>query len=48
MNSAILPTVLNAGILFLVRWAMDDSVESVVFMAVKTLHAILVSKADEV
>ncbi|XP_022334117.2 RNA polymerase II-associated protein 1-like isoform X2 [Crassostrea virginica] len=47
VNSAILPTVLNAGILFLVRWAMDDSVESVVFMAIKTLHAILVSKADE-
>lgn len=48
MNSAILPTVLNAGILFLIRWAMDDSVESVVFMAIKTLHSILVSEADEV
>lgn len=48
MNSAILPTVLNAGILFLTRWAMDDSVESVVFMAIKTLQSILVSEADEV
>lgn len=48
MNSAILLTVLNAGILFLIRWAMDDSVESVVFMAIKTLHSILVSEADEV
>lgn len=47
VNSAILPTVLNAGILFLIRWAMDDSVESVVFMAIKTLHSILVSEADE-
>lgn len=40
--------MLNAGILFLIRWAMDDSVESVVFMAIKTLHSILVSEADEV
>ncbi|XP_062617830.1 RNA polymerase II-associated protein 1-like [Saccostrea cucullata] len=47
VNSAILPTVLNAGILFLVRWAMDDSVEGVVCMAVKTLHSIVVSEADE-
>ncbi|XP_061173807.1 RNA polymerase II-associated protein 1-like [Saccostrea echinata] len=47
VNSAILPTVLNAGILFLVRWAMDDSVEGVVFMAIKTLHSIIMSEADE-
>lgn len=48
INSAILPTVLNAGILFLIRWAMDDSIESVVCMSIKTLRSIIMSDADEV
>lgn len=48
MNSVILLIVLNVGILFLIRWVMDDSVESVVFMVIKILYFILVLEVDEV
>lgn len=48
MNSVILLIVLNVGILFLICWVMDDSVESVVFMVIKILYFILVLEVDEV
>lgn len=48
MNSVILLIVLNVGILFLIRWVMDDSVESVMFMVIKILYFILVLEVDEV
>lgn len=48
LQSPILSTLLDAGLVFLVRWSMDDSVEAVITSALAVLHAILVNTADEV
>ncbi|XP_033733915.1 RNA polymerase II-associated protein 1-like [Pecten maximus] len=47
VQSAILPAVLDGGVLFLVRWAMDDKIDMVLSAAVHTLHSLLVNPADE-
>lgn len=41
-------TLLDAGLLFLLRFALDDSVEGVMSAAVHALRALLVSPEDEV
>lgn len=41
-------TLLDAGLLFLLRFALDDSVEGVMSTAVHALKALLVCAEDEV
>lgn len=41
-------TLLDAGLLFLLRFSLDDNVEGVVSAAVHALRALLVSSDDEV
>lgn len=41
-------TVLDAGLVFLLRFALDDSVEGVMSAAVHALKALLVCEDDEV
>lgn len=48
MESAVLPSILDAGVVFLLRWALDDSVDAVMATAVVALNALLVNHADEV
>ncbi|XP_064600850.1 RNA polymerase II-associated protein 1-like [Liolophura sinensis] len=47
LQSAILPIVLDAGLMFLLRWSLDDSVEAVNTAALAVSHAVLVNTADE-
>ena len=48
LQTPILPSVLDGGIIFLLRWACDDSVDAVVAAAVSALCALLCNPADEV
>lgn len=48
VQSPVLPALIDAGVMFLLRWALDDSVDMVVSSAVSALCSLLVSDADEV
>lgn len=48
MKSNVLASLLDAGLLFLLRFSLDDSVEGVISAAVRGLRALLVSNEDEV
>ena len=48
LQTPLLPSVLDGGIIFLLRWACDDSVDAVVAAAVSALCALLCNPADEV
>lgn len=48
VQTPILPSIIDAGVIFLLRWSLDDSVESVVASAVVALNSLLVNHADEV
>lgn len=41
-------TLLDAGLLFLLRFSLDDNVEGVMSAAVQGLRALLVSSDDDV
>ncbi|XP_060076312.1 RNA polymerase II-associated protein 1-like [Ylistrum balloti] len=47
VQSAILPAVLDGGVVFLVRWAMDDKIDMVLSASVHALYNLLVNPADE-
>ncbi|KAI7804611.1 RNA polymerase II-associated protein 1 [Triplophysa rosa] len=47
LKSSVLSCLLDAGLLFLLRFSLDDSVEAVMSAAVNALHALLVSSDDE-
>lgn len=47
LNGSVLSSLLDAGLLFLLRFSLDDSVEGVMSAAVHTLHALLVCADDE-
>ncbi|CAI9714944.1 polymerase II-associated 1-like [Octopus vulgaris] len=47
IEGAIIPSVINAGIVFLLRWALDDKITTVLISAVFCLHALLTNSADE-
>lgn len=48
LTGSVLSTLLDAGLIFLLRFALDDGVEGVMSQAVHTLRALLVCAADEV
>lgn len=47
LKSSVLSSLLDAGLVFLLRFALDDNVEGVVCAAVHALHALLVCADDE-
>ncbi|KAM3871245.1 RNA polymerase II-associated protein 1 [Diretmus argenteus] len=47
LRGSVTSTLLDAGLLFLLRFALDDSVEGVMAAAVHTLRTLLVSAEDE-
>ncbi|XP_076834732.1 RNA polymerase II-associated protein 1 isoform X2 [Brachyhypopomus gauderio] len=47
LRGSVLTTLLDAGLLFLLRFSLDDSVEGVMSAAVRALRAMLVSPDDE-
>uniref|UniRef100_A0A3P8UL54 RNA polymerase II associated protein 1 n=1 Tax=Cynoglossus semilaevis TaxID=244447 RepID=A0A3P8UL54_CYNSE len=47
LKGSVTSTLLDAGLIFLLRFAMDDSVEGVMSSAVHTLKALLVCPEDE-
>jgi hypothetical protein len=48
VQSPVLPALIDAGVMFLLRWALDDSVEMVVSATVAALCNLLVCDADAV
>lgn len=47
LQSLILPSVINAGLVFLLRWALDDKIDNVLVAAIFALHALLTNMKDE-
>ena len=47
LQSLIIPSVINAGLVFLLRWALDDKIDNVLVAAVFALHALLTNTSDE-
>ncbi|RUS73549.1 hypothetical protein EGW08_018690 [Elysia chlorotica] len=47
VQSPIVPTILESGVLMLLRWGLDDSVVAVVAASVDALHALLWNPLDE-
>ncbi|KAL2099098.1 hypothetical protein ACEWY4_005578 [Coilia grayii] len=47
LKGSVLSTLLDAGLLFLLRFSLDDSVERVMAAAAQALRALLVSPCDE-
>uniref|UniRef100_A0AAY4C7R7 RNA polymerase II associated protein 1 n=1 Tax=Denticeps clupeoides TaxID=299321 RepID=A0AAY4C7R7_9TELE len=47
LKGSILLTLLDAGLLFLLRFSLDDSVEGVMSAAIQAMRALLVSPGDE-
>lgn len=48
LKGNVLASLLDAGLLFLLRFSLDDSIEGVMSAAVRALQALLVSTEDEV
>ena len=48
LRGNVTSTLLDAGLLFLLRFALDDNVEGVMSASVHALKALLVSTEDEV
>lgn len=48
LKGSVMSTLLDAGLVFLLRFALDDSVEGVMSAAVHALRALLVCAEDEV
>jgi hypothetical protein len=44
----VIPALLEGGLLFIVRWALDDSTENPLSAAVSCLHSLLAVQQDEV
>lgn len=48
LKGSVMSTLLDAGLLFLLRFALDDGVEGVMSAAVQALKSLLVCAEDEV
>ena len=48
LSAGILPSLIDGGFVFVVRWALDDAVDQSVAAAVDALHALIVCTEDEV
>ncbi|XP_067681020.1 RNA polymerase II-associated protein 1-like [Haliotis asinina] len=47
VQSPIVPAVLESGVVFLFRWALDDTVDAVLAAAVAAMHALICNPADQ-
>lgn len=47
-DAPLLPSLINAGIVPLLRWALDDTSLTSVSATISAIHNLLISKADEV
>ena len=45
---AVVPALLDGGLVHIFRWALDDSTDNTMTAAVYGLHSLLVSQQDEV
>ena len=43
VSKPIIPVLMDAGIVFVLRWALDDSIDSSISAAINCLHKLLVS-----
>ena len=48
LSSGVVPSLVDAGFVFVVRWALDDAVDNSLASAVDALHAMIVCAQDEV
>ena len=48
VQTAIIPALLEGGLVFMLRWSLDDTTETTIAAAVNCFHALLVSEHDEV
>ncbi|KAI0237577.1 RNA polymerase II-associated protein 1 [Lamellibrachia satsuma] len=46
-STAIIPALVDGGLVFILRWALDDSTENTMAAAVLCLHSLLVCQQDE-
>lgn len=47
-DAPLLPSLINAGIVPLLRWALDDTSLTSISATISAIHSLLISKADEV
>ncbi|ELU07650.1 hypothetical protein CAPTEDRAFT_227185 [Capitella teleta] len=47
LSAPITPSLLEGGLIFILRWALDNSTEISIASAINTLHALLVCSQDE-
>ena len=48
VQTAIIPALLDGGLVFILRWSLDDNTETTIAAAVNCFHSMLVSEQDEV
>ena len=48
LSTGVVPSLVDAGFVFVVRWALDDTVGNSVAAAVDALHSLVVCSEDEV
>ena len=48
LSVPLVSALLEGGLVFVLRWALDDSMESSMVASVTALHALLVCQQDEV
>ena len=48
VHTAIIPALLDGGLVFILRWSLDDNTETTIAAAVNCFHSMLVSEQDEV
>ncbi|CAF3346867.1 unnamed protein product [Rotaria sp. Silwood1] len=47
LQLSLIPKLIEAGILFLIRWAMDEQIESIYMIAIECLANLIAPKKDE-
>ena len=48
VSAPIIPALLDGGVVFVLRWALDDATDNSMAASVHALHALLVCEEDEV
>ena len=48
VQTPIIPALLDGGLVFILRWSLDDTIDTTIAAAVNCFHSLLVSEQDEV
>lgn len=48
LSTGLIPSLIDAGFVFVIRWALDDAIDNSLASAVDALHALIVCSEDEV